>query len=127
MNYLICEKCKAISENGACPLCGKKKKLREIIEGETVYLTSCEYIWSKTVEDILNDANIKFYCHGILGSGVIVSIGEMSELYRYYVPFSDYEKAKALIPDFSEEVMSEDELNAYIDSECNNENFSEEM
>ena len=88
---------------------------------DTVYLTSCEYIWSKTVEDILVEAGIKYYRHGSLGSGVIVSIGELAELYRYYVSFSDYERAMSMIPDFSESVMTEEELNEYIDREYNSE------
>lgn len=121
MNVQICRKCKAISENGVCPLCGKSKKLTDAKPDDIVYLTSCEYIWSKTVEDILDEAGIKYYRHGSLGSGIIVSIGELAELYRYYVPFPDYEKAVSVIPDFSEPVMTEEELNEYIDREYTSE------
>lgn len=116
MNGLICGRCSAMAKDGVCPLCGKAKKLRTVREEDTVYLTSCEYIWTQTVEDLLRGEGIPYRRQALLGSGLITSIGEMAELYRYYVGAADYERALAALPDFSVG-MTEEELNDYIDNE----------
>lgn len=115
MGTLICAKCRAIPVDGVCPLCGKNKKFIEAGDDDEVYLTSCEYIWSRMVEDALDDAGIRYRRHGTHGSGVIASIGELAELYRYYVMFPDYETARAVIPDTDFGEMSEEELLEYMD------------
>ena len=115
MGTLICAKCRAIPVDGVCPLCGKNKKFIEAGDDDEVYLTSCEYIWSRMVEDALDDAGIRYRRHGTHGSGVIASIGELAELYRYYVLFPDYEAARAVIPDTDFGEMSEEELLEYMD------------
>ena len=56
MGTLICAKCRAIPVDGVCPLCGKNKKFIEAGDNDEVYLTSCEYIWSRMVEDALDGA-----------------------------------------------------------------------
>ena len=76
MGTLICAKCRAIPVDGVCPLCGKNKKFIEAGDNDEVYLTSCEYIWSRMVEDALDGAGIRYRRHGTRGSGVIASIGE---------------------------------------------------
>ncbi len=111
----ICKKCLAPEADGVCPLCGNKKSFRDATDEDSVYLTSCEYLWSRTVEDALAEAGIVFFRHGSLGMGLTVSVGDLAEMFRYYVAFPDYEKALAVLPpDMAE--MSEDELNAYIDT-----------
>jgi len=111
----ICKKCKAPIVDGVCPLCDNKKSFCEAQETDQVYLTSCEYLWSRTVEDALNEARIAFFRHGSLGSGLTVSIGDLAELFRYYVAYPDYEAALAVLPPEMDE-MSEEELNAYMDT-----------
>lgn len=115
MGTLICVKCRAIPVDGVCPLCGRKKKFIEAGENNEVYLTSCEYIWSRMVEDALDDAGIRYRRHGTHGSGVIASIGELAELYRYYVMLPDYEAALEAIPDTNGDAMSEEELIKYME------------
>ena len=115
MGTLICAKCRAVPVNGVCPLCGKRKKFIEAGENGEVYLTSCEYIWSRMVEDALDDAGIRYRRHGTHGSGVIASIGELAELYRYYVMLPDYEAALEAIPDTDGDAMSEEELIKYME------------
>lgn len=112
---ILCKKCCAPISDGVCPLCGNKKHFREAQETDQVYLTSCEYLWSRTVEDALKEAGIEFLRHGSLGSGVTVSVGDLAEIYRYYVAYPDYETAVAVLPPAMDE-MSEEELNAYIDA-----------
>ena len=101
--------------DGACPLCGNKKHVREAQESDQVYLTSSEYLWSRTIEDALNEADIGFLRHGSLGTGVTVSVGDLAEVFRYYVAYSDYEAALAVLPPEMDD-MSEEELNAYMDT-----------
>ncbi len=115
MGTLICAKCRAIPVDGVCPLCGKNKKFIEAGDNDEVYLTSCEFIWSRMVEDALDGAGIRYRKHGTHGSGVIASIGELAELYRYYVMFPDYEAARTVIPDTDFGEMSEEELLEYMD------------
>jgi len=111
----ICSKCKAPLHEDGCPLCGKRKFAREAREEDEIYLTSSEYLWSRIVEDALAAEGIAFTRRGDLGMGVSFAVGDLSETYDYYVMYNDYEKAKAVLPKECEE-MSEEELNAYIDS-----------
>lgn len=115
MGTLICAKCRAIPIDGVCPLCGRRKKFIEAGENDEVYLTSCEFIWSRMVEDALDSAGIGYRRHGTHGSGVITSIGELAELYRYYVMLPDYAAACAVMPDADGDVMSEDDLIKYME------------
>lgn len=112
---LLCGKCRAPIHADRCPLCGKTKHLRQAVDGDEIYLTSAEYLWSRVVEDALNEADIPFTRHGDLGMGIAVSIGDLREVYRYYVMYPDYERALTVLPEEDAE-MSEEELNAYIDS-----------
>ena len=112
---LICGKCHAAAPDGVCPLCGKKKHVREAKEDDPVLLTDCDYIWSRVLEDALTDAGIPFFRHGTLGSGVTVSIGDMAERFRYFVNASDYERAAETIPPEAGD-MSDEELERYIET-----------
>ena len=111
---LLCGKCKAAAENGRCPLCGKTRTVRESRPDDMVYLTSCQFLWSRILEDALKEAGITFFRHGSLRSGLTVSIGDLAEVFRYYVNCPDYEKALAVLPPAGGE-MSEEELNRYLD------------
>ena len=112
---ILCKKCTVPIVDGACPLCGNKKSFREAREGDQVYLTTCEYLWSRALEDSLREADIPFFRHNFLGSGLTASIGDLAENFRYYVNYFDYERAMAVIPPPMED-MTDEELNAYIDS-----------
>lgn len=126
MGTLICAKCRAIPVDGVCPLCGKNKKFIEAGDNDEVYLTSCEYIWSRMVEDALDGAGIRYRRHGTHGSGVIASIGELAELYRYYVMFPDYGAARAVVPDTDFGEMSEEELLEYMEEYSENDGCPED-
>ena len=63
----------------------------------------------------LDGAGIRYRRHGTRGSGVIASIGELAELYRYYVMFPDYGAARAVVPDTDFGEMSEEELLEYME------------
>ena len=96
----ICSRCKAVAENGACPICQRRKYLVEPKEDDLILLTDANYVSSFLIEDILNNAGIKFLKKGALGSAVTVYIGELSETYNFYVMAKDYEEAISVIPIF---------------------------
>lgn len=89
----ICSKCKAEIKDGACPLCLKNKFITEAKENDSIYVTSAEFIFSGIIEDCLNEARIPFVKKGVLGSAISLYVGEGTELYRFYVNLSDYERA----------------------------------
>ena len=96
----ICSKCKFVSENGVCPMCERTKFITEAKEDDLVAVTTADYITSSLIEDILNEAGIKFLKKGVLGSAVTMYVGELTETYNFYVLASDYEKALELMPNF---------------------------
>ncbi len=96
----ICSKCKIAVKNGVCPLCERTKFITEAKEDDLVIVTETDYVSSFLIEDILNEAGIKFMKKGALGSAVTLYIGEMSESFNFYVMAKDYDKALELIPDF---------------------------
>lgn len=101
----ICSRCKAPEKDGVCSLCGKNKFLKDALDNDEVYLTTAEYIWSRVVEDTLNESGIPFAKKSAVGSGITVYIGELAEEYKYYVSASEYDKAVeaiSVISDFDE-------------------------
>ena len=96
---ITCTKCKSAANSGVCPICQSKRFLRESKDVDLVLVTSTDYVSSFLVEDILNDAGIKFLKKGALGGAITLYVGEMTESFNFYVMARDYEKAVALIPD----------------------------
>lgn len=96
----ICSKCKSVAENGICPVCQRKKFVLEAKDDDLVILTTTDYVSSFLVEDILNEAGIKFLKKGALGSAITLYIGEITENFNFYVMAKHYEEALANMPDF---------------------------
>ncbi len=96
----ICSKCKAVAVNGICPACQRKKFVIEANDDDLVMLTTTDYVSSFLLEDILNDAGVKFLKKGALGSAITVYVGELSESFNFYVLAKDYEKSLDLMPNF---------------------------
>ena len=103
----ICSKCKTVADDGICPACRRGKFVTEARDDDLVILTTTDYVSSFLIEDILNDAGIKFLKKGALGSAITVYIGELSESYNFFVMAKDYAEASALIPDLD---LSEEEF-----------------
>ena len=95
---IICSKCKAVVNDGACPICGRKKFVTEAKEDDLVLLTTADYVSSFLIEDVLNDAGIKFLKKGELGSAVTLYIGELTESFNFFVMANDYDEALAVLP-----------------------------
>ena len=93
----ICSRCKAPIIDGACQICSRSKFICEANDDDEVYLTTAEFIFSRIIEDILNENTIPYAKKTLMGSGVTVYIGEFNESYKYYVKASDYQRALELI------------------------------
>ena len=95
---LYCEKCRAAvgEEEKTCPVCGGKK-LRPIREDDPCFLIEKDQIWSEVVEDSLRGAGIPFLMKGRMGAGLAINVGPMFEKNRYYVNFSDLDRAKEIM------------------------------
>ncbi len=104
----ICTKCKAVAPDGVCPMCDKRKFITEASDDDLVILTSSDYVTSFCIEDILNEAGVKYLKKGVLGSALTVTIGEFSESYNFYVLAKDYDATLPLIPDFSDSELDEE-------------------
>ncbi len=110
----ICNKCLAEEHNSACPLCGKSKFLRDAKDNDCIYLTMSNVLFSRMIEDALDDANIKYLRKSDQGSAVSLYIGHANETYKYYVLLNDFNKAKEIIACLPSDV-SDEELESYID------------
>ncbi len=81
-------------------MCCRNKFVTEAQDDDLVILTTTDYVSSFLVEDILNEAGIKFLKKGALGSAITAYVGELSESFNFFIMAKDYDEAAALIPDF---------------------------
>ena len=110
----ICDKCLCESVNDRCIICGKTKFLRDANENDCIYVASSSALFSRMIEDSLDEANIKYLRKSVLGSAVIFTIGSTKETYSYYVMLKDFEEAKSIVSTLPLD-FSSDELDEYID------------
>ena len=97
---LYCELCMTLCDDHTkCPDCGGKK-LREPKADDPVYLLERNAIWSGGIAEVLQDNGIRCMKRGARGPALSTILGTGSEIYLFYVPYSDYEKAKELMDDF---------------------------
>ena len=118
MSY--CEKCMCLCED-KCPLCGKKKHLREVSEDDPVLVCAEDFVFSRLVADILKKNGIPCMQRTEQGGWRTVEFGYGGEYYRLYVPYRLYGRAKELV----ESIKPEDvELNEMTDDDIiNSEEF----
>lgn len=104
-----CEKCRRLSPGNAvrCPVC-RSKKLRELRDGDAVYLIEKEPIWAGALAELLDKNGIPYLKEGTLGEGMNTYIGYGLETYTFYVPYQAYDAAKQLCDDIFTEVTDED-------------------
>ena len=101
---MICTNCHVLCKD-VCPICGKSKRLREPEADDPVFLMTLSNLKALFVEPIMDDNRIVYNRIGTLGAGLTARWGTAGEMYRYYVPFSEYEHVCALV----EEIFGEDE------------------
>ena len=86
-------------DESKCHNCGGKK-LRKPAGNDPVYLLERSTIWSGGIEEFLEENEIPCMKRGVRGPALSFILGAGAETYQFYVPHSDYEKAKALMSDF---------------------------
>jgi hypothetical protein len=91
-----CVKCYRINENDKCEHC-KKKNLRIIKDDDIVYLTTKNFVLSGILDDMLTTENIKFMKKGQKGAGLSNTLGIVTEMFDYYIIYSDLEKALEIV------------------------------
>lgn len=124
---LYCEKCRKLTNEPAarCPAC-KSKKLREPQPGDAVFLAEKEPIWAGALAELLDKNGIPYLREGALGDGMDTFIGYGLEIYSFYVPYQEYDRAVQLCEDIFTGVTDED---VFVDGdnigECGNESADE--
>lgn len=96
---MYCPKCNHLVEAKKCPFCGNQQ-LRPANGEDFCFLAEKEQIWTNALGDLLKDNHIPFLTQNVLGAGLAAKMGPASEKTRFYVPYSQYEKALALVQEF---------------------------
>lgn len=100
---LYCELCMMLCEDDGvkCPECGNKK-LRPPKGNDPVHILSKEALWSGGIEETLKEAGIPCLKQKSRGTVAGILLGELSEIYRYFVPYGALEQSRELLLDFIE-------------------------
>lgn len=93
---LYCEKCMILCPDGKCPH-KAKHYLREVAPDDPVYLTSKNSVWAGLMKNVFDDNGIGYLSRGQLGAGLIATVGEVLEVYDFFVRFSDYDRASEIV------------------------------
>ena len=104
MNY--CEKCKSLTEEEYCSVCGNKK-IREVSTDDYCVLTECEQMYGEMLRDALQEEEID--CVLIpCGNGVRSQFGLPLGKYKVYVPYKNYENSLEIFKSFFNEPTTDD-------------------
>lgn len=95
-NAMYCEKCGIIFEGKRCPVCGDQN-VRPPIPRDLCFLTEQETMWAEMLEDVLKQNDIPCLTKNVLGAGLALKVGPMSERVRFYVPYLHLQNAKAIV------------------------------
>lgn len=98
---MYCEKCKILFTSSHCPDCNSKTT-RPPKFNDVCFLTEQQQPWSDVLKDILEQNCIPFFTQNVLGAGMAMKAGALSERIKFYMPFSHYEKASQIV----EEILS---------------------
>ena len=93
---MYCEKCRHIFDGERCPNC-RKGKVRQVKDDDLCYLTEKGSPWNGMLEDVLRQKGIPFMTGGRLGAGLSTYVGPILEVTRFYVRWSDLEKAREVV------------------------------
>jgi len=102
-------------DDDICPQCNKK--LIDPKDNDPVFLIQKNVPWSGILEEAMTDNNIRFYKKETYEGGLSAVFGYVSEVFDFYVPFSDYKRAKQLTEDIFSEVDAEDNSSDEDESE----------
>lgn len=105
---MYCEKCHTLFEGVRCPVC-RSKKIREVRADDLCLLTERDHIWSGMLEDVLHQHQIPFITRSLMGAGLTMIVGSLSEIVRFYVPYSHLPQAQELVDELFASDQSDDE------------------
>lgn len=111
---LYCEKCMILCPSGTCPH-KSKHILREVGENDPVYLTSKNSIWAGLMQNVFHENGIEYLSRGQLGAGLIATVGEVLEVYDFFVKYADLERAEEIVDSLFSEASD-----ICIDEQTNN-------
>ena len=98
---MYCERCSIIFEENRCPVCGSQN-VRSPMPDDICFLIEQKIIWAEMLEDVLKQNDIPCLTKNVLGAGLALKVGPMSERVRFYVPYSHLQNAK----DIADEMFS---------------------
>ena len=101
---MYCEKCKSLFTSSHCPGCnGKVARSPEL--NDLCFLTEQQLPWSDMLKDVLAQNGIPTFVQNTLGAGMVIKAGPMLERFKFYVPFSHFEKAEEIVEElFSDSI-----------------------
>ena len=111
---MYCERCCMIFEEDRCPVCGSRN-VRPPRPGDLCFLTERETIWAEMLEDVLKQNDIPCLTKNVLGAGLALKVGPMSERVRSYIPYLRLQNAKAIVDELFSAPQEGDENEDQVD------------
>ena len=93
MNY--CETCRLAVEGDICPVCGDDL-LRPIHGKDYCFLAAKEEMWTKMLQELLQNNHIPAVLLPTLGAGISLKSGQ-TEQYQIFVPYEGLELSMELL------------------------------
>lgn len=89
-----CSKCAILSEEEICPVCGRS--IADVQANDYVFLVEKELMWAEMLMDALEDNGIRAVSSNVMGAGLTVRTGVMTERLRIFVPYGSLELANEI-------------------------------
>lgn len=93
---VYCENCNMIFGGKSCPNCGAKDG-RAPMPTDLVFLIEKGSLWSGMIADVLTQKQIPYFVKQDIPIAIAIKLGSAFVHDRFYVPYSDYHKAKELM------------------------------
>ena len=111
---MYCERCGIIIEENRCPVCGNQN-VRSPKPDDLCFLTEREAIWAGMLEDVLKQNGIPCLTKNVLGTGLALKVGPMSERVRFNIPYLHLQNAKAIVDELFSAPQEGDENEYQVD------------
>ena len=93
---VYCEKCKLLFSSSHCPGCNCKTD-RKPESDDLCLLVEQPQLWGDMLKDVLTQNDIPTFTQSVIGAGMAIKTGPLSERIKFYVPFSHYKKARQIV------------------------------
>ena len=90
-----CDRCMCLVGSAVCPLCGNEH-LRKPEDADYCLLVEEQTPWAEHFAQLLADNDIPYTSLPVFGAGIVQRTGGQ-ERYKFYVPYSQLEAARAVI------------------------------